>query len=68
MLAENNYVQIQWVKAHAVHTGNERADKCAKEGVIAYIECGVDDVPLISNTLIRTELREKIIQYSETPI
>ena len=34
MLAENNYVRIQWVKAHVGHTGNERADKCAKEGAI----------------------------------
>ena len=61
-LAEQNTVTLKKVAAHSSHLGNDRADFLAKEGA-KDTENPVPDQPLVSNQVIRNELRAKVQEF-----
>ena len=61
-LAENNIVEIQWVKAHVGHHGNETADALAKAGALDRT-LQANDTPLSSNHSLRVKLRKCVQKY-----
>ena len=60
-LASANDLSLCWGKAHSGHEGNERADRLAKEATEAdFVE---PSAPLESNTVLREELRAKVVAH-----
>ena len=42
-LADENTVQLKWIKAHTGHWGNEKADELAKAGTVSSAATGIED-------------------------
>ena len=61
-LAQDNIVELRWIKAHVGHFGNETADTLAKEGALDP-SLQANDTPLITNHTLRKELRMRIATY-----
>ena len=61
-LGESNTVQLQWIKAHVGHLGNEVADAMAKEGTLA---AGTSALPLspglVPDAHIKSSIKAHII-------
>ena len=56
-----NAVTFRWVRAHTGHEFNELVDRAAKDGALD-IDNLAPDVPMVSKTIIRTELRQHVVR------
>jgi ribonuclease HI len=56
--SETSSLTVRWVKAHAGHLGNERADALAKEGA-RNIALRARDCPSIPDSIVKTRLKAR---------
>ena len=61
IVCRGNDITLRWIKAHADHVGNEKADELAKKGA-NEIDRTPSDIPCPSATAIRKELRKKVVK------
>ena len=56
-VGEHNYITLHWIKAHAGHPGNEKADEVAKQGALNPSLLS-DELPNMPMSMVKKMLRD----------